>query len=218
MTTTFVPTSTDTTTWVRVCGIACLVAGLAGAGAGMALALVEPAVPVERFSYPLSSGDFAVTQAFFFVHHLGLLAGLVGLGLTGAVPKNRAGRWGLRGAVAGMVGLTVTELAAISAADSDVDSPLGVTMGAAYGVVCLVLGVSLVVLGVAIGRAGAWTGWRRWVVLVMGVWVFVPMFPALAVATDGARLAIAAWMLLFAVLAAALLSDRSDGAPAAPAA
>jgi hypothetical protein len=56
-------------------------------------------------------------------------------------------------------------------------------------------------------RAQVWEGWRRGVVLALGVWVFVPMFPALIVTpTDGARLAIGGWMLLFAVLGVALLS------------
>lgn len=211
MTTTYAPARAGATSFVKICGLLCLITGVVGAAAGIALALYEPAVPVERFSYPLTSGDFAVAQAFFFAHHLGLLAGLLALSRTGAVPATRAGRLGLWGAVAGMVGLTVTELVAISAADAAVDSTVGMAVGAAYGVTCLVLGVSLTVLGVAMARAGGWTGWRRWIVLAMGVWVFMPMFPALIVTpTDGARLAIAGWMLLFAALGWALVRQPAS--------
>ena len=63
-------------------------------------------------------------------------------------------------------------------------------------------------------RAHAWEGWRRGVVLALGVWVFVPMFPALIVTpTDGARLAIGGWMLLFAALGVALLSPVRRAVP-----
>ena len=70
------------------------------------------------------------------------------------------------------------------------------------------MGVGLILAGASVvAGARSGTGWRRGVVLALGVWVFVPMFPALIVTpTDGARLAIGGWMLLFAVLGVALLS------------
>ena len=87
-------------------------------------------------------------------------------------------------------------------------------LGGLYGLTCTALGVGLVILGVSIARAETWTGWRRWVVLTMGTWVFVPMFPALVVTpTDGARWAIGGWMLLFVALGAALLSGRPGSRP-----
>ena len=59
--------------------------------------------------------------------------------------------------------------------------------------------------------------------MALGAWVFFPMIPALAMMTDGARLAIAGWMLLFAALGAALMlnpspsSGHSEGRPDPPA-
>jgi hypothetical protein len=74
-----------------------------------------------------------------------------------------------------------------------------------YGVFSILIGgAALVAEGIAVGRAGVWLGWRRWLPLVMGVWVFVPMLPALASSFTGARFAIAGWMLLFAALGWAL--------------
>lgn len=220
MTTTHTATSTDVAVdrRLRPAAVLCLTAGILGALSGLALALVEPEVAIDRFSYPLSADAFAAAQVWFALHHLGLLAGLVGLRWAGAVPDTRPARWGWLAAVIGMVGLTVTELLAIAAADADVDSGISVALGALYGVDCLLLGLGLVLLGSAMWRAHCWEGWRRGVVLALGVWVFVPMIPALAVTpTDGARLAIGGWMLLFAALGLALLSPAARPAVVPPA-
>lgn len=195
---------------VRPAALLCIAAGVLGAASGVALAMVEPSVGIDRFSYPLTAGAFTAAQAWFAVHHLGLLAGLLALSWAGVLPRTSAARWGWRTAVAGMAGLAVTELVAIAAADADVDSGIGVLLGGLYGITCLALGVGLSMAGTSIWRARTWDGWRRGVVLALGVWVFVPMFPALAVTpTDGARLAIGGWMLLFTALGAALLGPRA---------
>jgi hypothetical protein len=196
---------------IRRSGAVCLVAGVLGAAGGVYLAVIEPVVSEDRFSFPQDAGQFATIQVWFVIQHLGLLLGLLALARTSAVPRTRLGLVGTYGAVVGMIGLTVMEAVAITARDVAMDSTTATVVGALYGVVSLVLGVSLVAAGIAIVRAEVWRGWQRWVVLVMGVWVFVPMMPALATMTDGARLAIAGWMLLFAALGAALMRDPSPG-------
>jgi hypothetical protein len=195
---------------IRRDGAVCLVAGLAGAASGIYLAVLDPDVSTDRFSYPQSAGEFFTIQVFFVVQHLGLLLGLLALGRTGAVPRTRLGLIGTYGAAVGMVGLAVMEVVAITARDVAVDSTTATMIGAGYGVVSVWLGATLVAAGIAMVRAGVWQGWRRWVVLALGVWVFVPMMPALATMTDGARLAIAGWMLLFAALGAVLMRVRSQ--------
>lgn len=198
----------------RTAAILCLAAGILGAASGLALALVDPSVDIDRFSYPLSAGDFTAVQVWFGVHHLGLLAGLLAIRWAGALPQTRPARWGWWVSVAGMAGLTLTELVAIAAADADYDSGIGGALGGLYGLTCTAMGAGLLMVGVAMWRAHTWEGWRRGVVLALGVWVFVPMFPALAVTpTDGARLAIAGWMLLFAALGVALLSPVRRAVP-----
>lgn len=198
---------------VRVAATLCSLAGLLGFASGAWLALVEPAVSDERFSFPLTAGDFTMVQVWFSVHHLGLLAGLAALSWAGVIPSTAAARRGWQLAVAGMAGLTVTEAIAIAAADSSTDAGIAGAVGALYGLDCIAIGVGLVLLGIAIVRSSSWTGWRRWVVLALGVWVFIPMFPALvATPTDGARWVIGGWMLLFAALGVAL--RRRGRAPA----
>ena len=200
---------------VRTAAFLCLAAGVLGAATGLALAAGRARRSTsDRFSYPLSAGSFATVQAWFGIHHLGLLAGLLALRWAGALPDTRPARWGWAAAVIGMAGLAVTELVAIAAADADVDSGIGAALGGLYGVTCTAMGVGLLMAGASMWRAHAWEGWRRGVVLALGVWVFVPMFPALIVTpTDGARLAIGGWMLLFAALGVALLSPVRRAVP-----
>ena len=49
-------------------------------------------------------------------------------------------------------------------------------------------------------RSGAWQGWKRWLLLSLGVWLLLVVLPALALSFDAARWAMSAWLLLFALL------------------
>jgi len=69
-----------------------------------------------------------------------------------------------------------------------------------YGLFSLVMGVALILEGVAVLRARVWDGWRRWLPLALGIWVFVPLMPAMGLPFEAAEAAMAGWMLLFAAL------------------
>ncbi|ALV40693.1 hypothetical protein AU252_05520 [Pseudarthrobacter sulfonivorans] len=190
---------------IRAAGMLCFWAGVLGAASGLLLAFVQPAVPENQWSYPLNVTAFSAIQVWFSLQHVGLLLGLLALGWTGVLGQSTLARIGHPVAVASMLGFAVTELAAILAANDTKDSPLVGLLGASYGVFSLLLGAALVVEGIAVLRARVWQGWRRWIPLALGVWVFVPMLPALALSFTGARFAIAGWMLLFAALGWALM-------------
>ena len=189
----------------RTAGLVCFWAAVLGAASGVFLVLIEPVVPEDQWSYPLDVAGFAAIQAWFAVQHVGLLLGLLALQWTGAAAGSTLGRRGHAIAAASMAALALTELAAIAAAPNTTDSVLVGVLGAAYGVVTVVLGAGLVMEGIAVLKAKAWQGWRRWIPLMLGVWVFVPMLPALALSFTGARFAIAGWMFLFAALGWALM-------------
>jgi len=196
---------------VSTYGWLCLLAGLLGAASGIYLAVVSPAVADDQWSYPLTPTGFTWIQLWFVVQHVGLVLGLLAVWSAGVVGRSGLGRSGHVLAVGGMVGLTLTELAAIAARNDDMDTTRVAVFGAVYGVVSVASGVGLIMEGVAARREGVWDGWQRWLLLAMGVWVFVPMFPALALSFLGARLAITGWMLLFAALGWALVrSSRTD--------
>lgn len=182
---------------IGLLGRLCLWAGLLGAASGVLLVAVPPAVDDDRYSYPLTATAFVVVQLWFAVQHLGLLAGIAGLGRTGAAGGHR---WGLRVAAGGMALLAVTELAAIAAAGSTYPGPGTDVLDALYGVSSIMIGVGLLAAGRAVLRARVWSGRSRWLPLATGAYVFVPMFPAMFGGFLGARLAITGWMLLFALL------------------
>lgn len=189
-------------------GIACLIAGLLGAGSGLFLLAVEPQVPATRFSFPLSAGGFVALQLWFVVQHLGLLAGQAGLWASGAAGRSRVTTGGHLVALAGMALLTLTELVAVSAAEDPYPSPTTDVLDVMYGVSTIATGIGLVGVGLGMLRHGSWIGWRRWLPVALGVWVFVPMTPAIVAGFVPARLGITGWMLLYAALGWALAVPR----------
>lgn len=190
---------------VRRLGTWCLWAGILGAASGIFLTVVQPSVDEEMYSFPLTATGFTVIQAWFFVQHLGLILGLLGLWRSGAAGTSRLGRWGVVSSVAGMLMLSVTELVAISAAQDPYPSSRTDLLDVLYGISTIVVGVGLILAGVAITRAGKWSGWMRWLPLVTGIYVFAPMTPAIMGPFVIARIAITVWMLMFAALGWALL-------------
>lgn len=174
--------------------------GLIGAAAGIYLAVVPASVPNDRYSYPLSATGHIWMQLFFGVHHLGLVVALLALWSSGVAVRTRVATFGHYLGVAGMLLLTVTEFLAISAAESPLQGSRANQLGIAYGLACTLVGFGLVLVGTVVIRSRRWNGWRRYLPLGIGVWVFVPLFPALAGPFVLARLAIGGWMLLFAAL------------------
>lgn len=194
----------DETASMRVPGRLCLWAGALGVASGVFLAVVPPAVVEDRYSYPLTAVGFVLIQCWFVVQHLGLAVGLVGLRRSAAVGGRRVG---VTAAIVGMGILTATELAAIGAARSTYPGPGTDLLDALYGISSVAIGIGLVGAGIAVLRTDIWRGWRRWLPLALGVYVFVPMFPAMFGGFVTARLAISGWMLLFALLGWALTRE-----------
>ena len=189
-------------------GTLCLWAGLLGAASGIYLAAVRPAVSPERFSYPLESAQFALIQIWFVIQHLGLLVGIVALGANGATARSGSSRFGQVAAVVGMTMLTLTEFVAILAARAPASSNSVTLLEVGYGISSTLIGLGLVMVGVAVLRSRTWHGWHRFVPLAIGVYVFVPMTPALAGPFVVARIAISGWMLLFALLGWTLMKSE----------
>ena len=181
---------------IATAGRITLWAGVLGVASGLFLAVRTPAVPTDQWSYPQPLLEYALTQTWFAVQHIGLALGIWGLWeLIG-----RRNRRGHIAAFGGMLALSLTELVAIIPASQRMDAPMVVALGAVYGVVTIIIGAGLVALGVSVLRTSVLSGWRRWVPLSLGVWVFFPMLPGIALSFLAARLTIVGWMFLFAAL------------------
>lgn len=119
--------------------------------------------------------------------------------------------------VVSMTLLAVQELVAITAAGAPYPSEQTGIVESVYGILSLLNGAALIIFGLAVIRARRWTGWRRLTVIGLGIYIIVPLAPAIFGPFVLARLAIAGWMLLFALLGWALLRPaRSTAGPDLP--
>lgn len=190
-------------------GVASIVAGLAGAAFAVLLLVVPPQVPADRFSFPLAAGPFTAGQILLCLHHLVVATGVLAVLRTTAAGTGRLGRvGGVLGAVA-LVALGGFELADIAGADVAGETPQLDLVSAGFGIASILMGVGLLLLGIAVVRAHRWTGWRRWLLVVMGVYVFVPLTPAAIGPMLPRLLALAVWSLLFTALGRALLTEAA---------
>jgi hypothetical protein len=193
---------------LRTLGLVTVIASVIGALSAATIIAWPAQVTSDWYSYPFTATGYAVAQSFFAVHHLGMLAGLLGLAGLAWASASRLTRVGLVVAILGMAGLTACELFAITAANSRVGTPSADAVDNAYGIPMIVIGVGLVLAGVGLARRPVLPGWGRWVTLVLGIYVFVPLFPAVFGPLVWGRIAIGVWLALFAVLGVALM--RAD--------
>jgi hypothetical protein len=185
-------------------GVAAGVLGVASA----ALMLAWPAqAPAGVLHHPFTVTGFATIQTWFFVHHLGLTGLLVGLARSGAVGPGRVARAGGVVAVVGMLLLAAMELFAIRFAESTTQAANEGPMGAGYGITTSLVGLGMLAAGAGVLRAGAWSGWRRFIPLLLGVTLFTVVTPGMFGGFVIARLAIGSWMALFGALGWALVVE-----------
>jgi hypothetical protein len=176
------------------------VAGLLGAASAVVLLTWPADAPAGLVRYPFSETGFYVAQSWFFIHHLGLLAGVVAFVVSGAPGPGRVARMGGWLAVAGTTLLTIAELNTMRYADWLLDDANAGLMGVSYAVACNLVGVGMILAGVGVLRSGRWAGWHRWTPVVLGVAQFVVLTPGLFLGFAAARVAIGVWMLMYGAL------------------
>jgi hypothetical protein len=174
---------------------------------GAALLLADPA-GASRFSHPFGPGAYTAAQVTFALQHVALVVGV--LALAAVVRASRTGRWGLLAAAGGLGLLAVTELFAITVADAAATDPRADVASSLYGIPTVITGIALLAGGIGIARSAVLPGWRRWIVLVTGAFVFVGLIPALVGSELLGRLGIGLWMLLFALLGQAVEPARGE--------
>jgi len=147
-----------------------------------------------------------VLQALIHVGELAVVLALAGSVAWGA---GLLGRIGVGVAVLGEVLLFVAELV------DPFNAPVGDQI---FNVAPLLSGLGMVLVGIAVLRSGGWSGWHRFMPLLVGVWMFVVVTPLLitsgAPPAPGPVLAIAGWDLCWALAAVAVLAETPDRARA----
>jgi hypothetical protein len=196
----------------RRAGWLCLAGGLVGAIQATLLLMVSPSVGIDRYSYPFGASGFALAQVSFFIQHVLLIFGLSAVYRFPALHRSRVGKVAAGGAVVGMALLALVELAAISAANSPTRGSTASLVGGLYGVPVVLLGICLITTGVAALRTPRpeWADatWLPLLITLLGVYVFIPLTPAIAGPFVAGRLGIGGWMLLFAGLGYGLTRVR----------
>ena len=174
--------------WI-VGGIAWVATGLIGLGAAP------------------ETGGFYATETAWLVVHLLILVGLVGLVRSDAVGAQARGTRGFKVAIAGRLVFLVGEVAAIVVGHDDLFL---------FPVAAVLTGVGMIVGGVAIVRAGQWTGALRFAPLAMGAYPFVAMFPVLAITGERPDTMLACWGLTMIAVGLAMTRNygRSERRPA----
>lgn len=205
---------------LRSAGMVCLLGGLIGVAQAIVLMVIPDMSPGDRYSDPLSATGYTIAQVSFFAQHLLLLVGLVSLLGLAAVRASRVARIGIVMGSIGMALLAVMELVAISARNVGAESDRADLINSLYGIPTILCGLGFVIGGIALVRVPkqTWVGpaWLRIVVLLLGLWVFVPLLPAIMGPDVLARLAIGGWMALFAVLGWGLSRTPASEAERSP--
>jgi hypothetical protein len=189
---------------VRWAGIAAVWGGGIGAIASAILAFVPAAVAPGVYNYPLQASVFVAVQVLFFLVHLALAWGLMGLWWARIVPPSTFGSSGALAAAGSLVLLAVVHLVSVAATGFVESAPFVDVLDASFGVVTAASGLSLVLGGIAIIRGQAWGRWGTYIPLALGIYVFALLIPALLGPTILARLAITGWCALFVALGVAL--------------
>ena len=127
-----------------------------------------------------------------------LVGAVAALNRSGATGNGRAAR----------IGLAATAVGWVTIAAALVVSQLrGEDATALYIVATLLHFTGMVTAGVAVVRAGVWTGWRRWTPLLCGVYAGAAS-PLFALPGTPGYLAVAGWGACWLLLGAALLARR----------
>ncbi|MGQ0574299.1 MAG: hypothetical protein ACT4RN_08855 [Pseudonocardia sp.] len=174
----------------RTAGIVCLVGGLLGAIVDVCTLLTGP----TEVSLGRNLG--------YVLFQVMLIIGLAGLALLGATGSAWWGRVGIGVAILSYVVLIGGEL--IEPFDP-------ATAAVIFELVPLAFGLGMLLAGIAVLRARRWSGWRRFVPVAIGAYVFVVFLPVV-IATGseaGFWVAVTGLDLLFAALGLAVVREAS---------
>ena len=168
------------------------------AGAVMSIVL---GIPLASFQDPVSPPWWIA--ALNAISHLLLIAGVVGLARAGAAGRSRLASAGVGLTLLGLAVLTVAE--AISLIDMDVAVLF-------YSSATLLMMLGLILLGVAVLRAGRWGGWRRFNPLACGLYIPLVLLPSFALPGYASSYAIGVWGGCWLLVGVSQLAEATRGA------
>ena len=181
-------------------GLLIVIAGAVQGDGALITAAYRNASPIsdDQLSYPWADATAITTSLIWGTTQVLFVVGLMAFARSGAAPTN-SGRVGGRLAVSGAMLYVVAHALSLVGYDAALDDPISVAVLWCFGVGTLLTAVGLIMAGTAALRSGAWSGWCRYMPLVLGVWMvaMMPMqfTPALPVAVGIYALAVMAFGL-----------------------
>lgn len=174
------------------------------AAALVAGAILQAGCGIAQIVGPLSAGEpgFGFRNTLVAIAQLVIAVGLAGLWRSGAI-TGRLGRIGLAAAIGASLLLVAAEL-------TEPFQPAAAVP--VYGVAAPLLGAGMLLAGIAVVRAGTWQGWGRFAPLACGLYVFVVLLPAFALAGGPSFPALTAYNLCWLALGGAVWAWASAGA------
>jgi len=199
------------------CGLAAITGAALAVIGNAALLAVDPAVPDDKLSWPLSPHAYVLMQLFFALTQALMAVGLVGLVRSDVVGPGRGARV-FGGLTVTGIALTVPgELVLILARGDDADAGSVGALSSVFGLGVLLADIGLIGLGVLAVRQRRWPlAWAA-LPLVLGVFqlfVVTPVSISQGFTSVASFVAIGISDLLTALIGVALLRDRvTDESP-----
>jgi hypothetical protein len=141
-------------------------------------------VPDDRLNFPFAGSLATATSLTWGLSQALFVVTLLGFARSGAVGANRLGRIGAWLAVVGGIGFVAAHAVSVIFRDARLNDPAGVGAVSLFTIATIVTAVGFISAGVAVARAGRWTGWRRFSAFAVGVWLlcllplqFTPLLP-----------------------------------------
>ncbi|MGC4112098.1 MAG: hypothetical protein QM747_17120 [Nocardioides sp.] len=204
---------------LKACGIASIV-GAASAILGNAwLFVVDPAVPSDRLSWPLTPHAYVFMQVFFALTQLLLGCALLGLALSDAVDRGRRAMTFRILAVAGMALTVPGELVLILVRNDRADASAVSSLSGVFGMGVLLADIGLIGQGILALRQRTWP--RTWasLPLVLGLFqlfVVTPVSITFGFTGIASNVTIAVADALTALLGICLIREASRRIDARP--
>lgn len=180
-----------------------LVAGALGVASAAAVLATPPMVSPGQFSTPFTPTGHVIAQAVFAGQHVLMLAGVIGLSRLAPWSLSRRWRAGLVLAGSALVLLVGCEIFGMFAASATDDSAIAGAVSAAYGLPTVAVGIGFALAGWVVGRRRLLT-WGAWLPFCFGMWVFIPLLPALMAPDVYGRLALGGWFVVYLLVGVAL--------------
>ena len=167
---------------------------LVGVPIGIATATIAPQLATP------GSTAFAWSGAVLTLAHVAALFGVAALATSAAARPGWLKNLGFTAALAGL-GAQVAGEALIR---------FDMNLGNSVFTACMpLMGVGMILVGIAVIRTAAWSGWRRFVPIACGLYIPVVLIPSFVIGNGPNFLALAGFATMYALLGLAMYLETS---------